>query len=304
MKFKGLGDKLSKAWERAADKVEDVKDSVKNMDGWAGELQVKALKDKIAVAATSWDAIFVDEMLAGQGTQDGVLPTGATLLKGIKASLAKSLVKLRIEADKQMIVDTIAALDKALYADKKSPSYLAEVYTSVNEAMKNMVEIEAAPKILEAMDKQDCRADFENLVASYDFETRCANVLSRANYKGLITLAGSDEARETLYLRDNQQETINALMDIEGSEAVQAGNYVLDEILVKRAELIISHLEDETNLSKFNDLVGDYNMSVNLPKDAMAKHYGGQLWGATEEYTGKMLGAAGKGYSWLKGLKK
>ncbi|MGN7501990.1 MAG: hypothetical protein ACTHPO_03350 [Alphaproteobacteria bacterium] len=302
MKFNGLGDKLSKTWQRVADKTADISDSVKHMDTWAGDLQVKALKDKIAIAATGWDAIYADEMLVGKAAEDGLVSSGAVLLKQMKSVLSSALVKLRVEADKQLILDTTAAIETALYADKKADDYLVNVYTGLSTAMKGLDEINDSPKILEALDKIDNKANYEALIGAYDYNARCENILVRANYKGLLEVAASDEAADVLSLKAEQQDMLKSMAEISGAEAVDVGNHILDEILVKRAQNVYAHLEDEATLSALNDKIGDYNLSVSVPKNTASytKHYGGQLLGATTEYTGKALSATGKGYSWLK----
>lgn len=306
-KVQKSGEALKDTWDVVSDKTVEIAeatvDAAKNADQTAVDLQVKALQNKIELAALSWDAIYVDEMLDGTKGQPEGAATGAAILKQLEKVLIKAQSRITTIATGEKVGNVLTSINEALDTDKNSAEAYATVYEALTKVNAGLTELSEDAKVQNAIAKQGNTETYNNLVAAFNYDGRCENVLARGNFNDLVLLATEETTADVLNIKGDQVAAIKAVASEDSSATlVGAGRYVLG-VLNEKSATVFAFEDDADKISEVSNNIGTYNLSLSVPKDALSltKHYGGQVLNATVDYTGKAISGTNKAVDWVKG---
>lgn len=299
MGLRDWGKSLKKIWDRTLDTTDATVDTAKHPESWANDLQTRAFKDKLALSESSFDSIFVHEMLDGTADKPEGTTTGAAILRKLEIFLVKVQADITAKTVRGDVADILTHINAVLNPNPAE----AEVdnFKSIIAIADSLNTLQTEEAFLKALKDSDKQNNFDTLMAAWNYEERAQAITSKANFKDFFTFAASDSVAEIFNLGQGQQQAILRAKEADPVTALKATKQTLEFLNNKVEHIYVVEAEQEA-LKTATSLVGSYNLSMTVPKDtaSLTKHYGGQALSSTIDYTGKTVESVGKGWKWFK----
>jgi hypothetical protein len=284
-----VGSKLKTSWGKAAEKTSDMAgDSV----DVATELQIKAVGDKLKQSSATWRAVYVDEMLYGEGRKDAKGQNkGAEILQQIKSILISIQPEVSTKISRKKVQAVTQFIDIALTSDIRNVAAFEQSFGVISNIFKGLDSLSGDVKTEKALEATDNDKVLAVLIEGYDYQGRCASVLEKCSYNKLLDIAISDEA-EVLNISDALQAVIAKAKDLPVEQAVLIGPMMINDFVQRADSLYHLDEDDLKSLTKLSGDLGSYNLSMSVPSttSAYTKKYWDQIANSTVGNTGRALG--------------